>query len=214
MDGVVPLDEARIRQGMDVLASIDPQVAALRTRIGDPPPRIRTPGFATLLQIMTAQQISTKAAAAIWRRLEEAAGATPDHRWLAEQSVEALRACGVGYRKIGHARGLAAAVHAGTLDLDGHAFATDAEITAQILALPGFGPWSAEIYLLFALGRADIFPAGDLAMQIAFQRLRGLERRPTARALRAMVQDWAPWRGVGAMFLWHYYGAATLDGVP
>ena len=204
------LDEVQIRLGMDALAARDTDVAALREQIGDPPPRMRPPGFATLLQIMTAQQISTKAAAAIWKRLEDAAGQTPDHHWLDTQTVEDLRACGVGFRKIEHARGLAAAVHAKTLDLDNHAQASDEEIIRQIEALPGFGRWSAEIYLLFALERADVFPAGDLAMQIAFQRMRGLDRRPTALALRAMVADWAPWRGVGAMFLWHYYQATPL----
>jgi DNA-3-methyladenine glycosylase II len=213
MAGPVPLDEVLIGRGMQFLAERDPQIAALRARIGDPPPRIRPPGFATLLQIMTAQQISVHAAAAIWRRLEAAAGAPPDHRWLAAQTVEALRACGMGLRKIEQARGLAAAVEAGTLALERHHLAEDEAVAAEIMALPGFGRWSADIYLLFALGRADVFPAGDLAMQIAFQRLRGLQARPSAQALRTMVEDWAPWRGVGAMFLWHYYGAATLDPV-
>ncbi|WP_205625075.1 DNA-3-methyladenine glycosylase family protein [Geminicoccus roseus] len=205
------VDEEKIRRGMQELAARDPQVAALRARIGDPPPRIQPPGFATLLQIMTAQQISTKAAAAIWRRLEEAAGERPDHHWLAAQTVETLRACGMGRRKIDHARAMAAAVLDGALDLDGHDLASEAEIIAQIVAVPGFGRWSADIYLLFALGRVDVFPADDLAMQIAYQRLRGLEARPSAKALRAMVADWAPWRGVGALFLWHYYGATTLE---
>ncbi len=211
MGHVVPLDEGRIRLGMQELAERDPQLAALRERIGDPPPRIRPPGFATLLQIMTAQQISTKAAAAIWGRLEAAAGAQPDHRWLAEQTVESLRLCGMGFRKIEHAKGLAAAVQTGALALDRHHLASEEEIIAEIVALPGFGRWSADIYLLFALGRVDVFPADDLAMQIGFQRLRGLEVRPKAKELRGMVADWAPWRGVGAMFLWHYYGATTLE---
>ena len=195
---------------MDVLAVRDPDIARLRGQIGDPPTRLRPPGFATLLQIMTAQQISTKAAAAIWRRLEEAAGKTPDHHWLSAQTVDALRACGVGFRKIEHARALAAAVLGRTLDLDNHEAASDEAIIAEIEALPGFGRWSAEIYLLFALGRADVFPAGDLAMQIAFQKMRGLTIRPTAMAFRTMVVEWSPWRGVGAMFLWHYYQATPL----
>ncbi len=197
---------------MDVLAARDPQLAALRERIGDPPPRILPPGFATLLQIMTAQQISVRAAAAIWRRLEQAAGAPPDHHWIAGQTVEALRACGVGFRKITHAQGLAAAVMDGRLGLDRHHAASDEEVAAEIIALNGFGRWSADIYLLFALGRADVFPADDLAVQVGYQRLRGLDRRPTPKALRPMVEHWAPWRGVGAMFLWHYYGSTTLDG--
>ena len=141
------LDEARIRIGMDALAASDTDVAELRGRIGDPPPRIYPRGFATLLQIMTAQQISTHAAAAIWRRIEAAAGATPDHHWISQQTVEALRACGVGFRKIEHAQGLAAAVHGGTLRLDDHHAASDQEVAAEIMALRGFGRWSADIYL-------------------------------------------------------------------
>ncbi|HWL68786.1 MAG TPA: hypothetical protein VNS22_10430 [Geminicoccus sp.] len=211
MMGFNPLDEARIRLGMDELAGRDPQVAALRARIGDPPPRIRPPGFATLLQIMTAQQISVRAAAAIWRRLEAAAGTTPDHAWLAEQTVETLRACGMGHRKIAHAQALARAVQAGTLRIDRHHVAGEAEVLAEITALPGFGRWSAEIYLLFALGRADVLPAGDLAVQVGYQRLRGLPVRPGEQELRLATEDWTPWRGVGALFLWHYYGATTLE---
>ena len=207
----IGLDEVRIRQGMDDLAARDPELAALRARIGDPPPRMRPPGFATLLQIMTAQQISTHAAASIWRRLEEAAGKALDHHWVARQTVDALRACGVGYRKIEHAQGLAAAVLAGTLGLDRHQTASDEEVSAEIMALRGFGRWSADIYLLFSLGRADVFPADDLAVQVAYQRLRGLAARPSAKLLRPMVENWAPWRGVGALFLWHYYGSTTLE---
>ena len=196
---------------MDELSAGDPDLAAARALIGDPPPRIYPPGFATLLQIMTAQQISVPAAAVIWRRLEAAAGGMPDQHWMASQTVEALRACGVGFRKIVHAQGLAAAAIDGRLALDRHMEASDEAVAAEIIALAGFGRWSADIYLLFALGRADVFPADDLAVQVGYQRLRRLDHRPKARQLRAMVEDWAPWRGVGAMFLWHLYGSATLD---
>jgi DNA-3-methyladenine glycosylase II len=214
MEGVTPLDDAKILAGMDALAARDPDIATMRARIGDPQHRMRPPGFATLLQIMTAQQISTHAAAAIWRRLEVAAGDVPDEHWIAAQSVDQLRACGVGFRKITHAQGLAAAALDGRLRFDRHHGSPDEEVAAEIMALSGFGRWSADIYLLFALGRADAFPADDLAVQVAYQRLRGLAHRPTAKALRPMVEDWAPWRGVGALFLWHLYGAATLADSP
>ena len=83
---------------------------------------------------------------------------------------------------------------------------------ATLVALRGFGRWSAEIYLLFALGRADVFPADDLAIQIAYQRLKRLDMRPSAKSLRGLTEPWRPYRGAAAVFLWHYYGAVTLDG--
>lgn len=172
---------------------------------------MREPGFATLLRIVVAQQLSTRAAAAIWARLEQAmAGDCRPDALLGLGEAE-LRAAGLSARKVAYARGLAAAVRDGRLPVDELARLEDAEIIAKITALPGFGRWSAEIYLLFALGRVDAFPADDLALQVGFQRLKGLERRPTGRALRDLVAPWAPWRGAGALLLWKVYGAATLE---
>jgi DNA-3-methyladenine glycosylase II len=159
---------------------------------------------------VTAQQVSTHAAAAIWSRLEARLGAVTPEALLAVPA-EDLRTAGLSTRKVEYATGLARAVADGTLDLAGLANAEDEAVVEAITALKGFGRWSAEIYLLFALGRADAFPADDLALRLALGRLKGLEDRLATAAARELVAAWAPWRGCGAIFLWHYYGAATLD---
>lgn len=198
---------------LDALAATDADLRQAIVRVGYPAPRQRDPGFATLLRIILAQQVSTASAAAIWRKLEQVLGgeATPE-RFL-RLDDDQLRACGFSARKAEYARGLCAALAERALDLDLLAALDEEAAIAALVALRGFGRWSAEIYLLFALGRADVFPADDLAVQIAYQRLRRLEARPTARALRAMTEPWRPYRGAAAVFLWHYYGAATLDDV-
>ena len=209
---IQPLDEARLKAALDQLAALDPDIAAAMPRIGYPAPRIRDPGFATLLRIVVAQQISTRAAAAIWARLEAAAAPVLSAESLLALTDTEFRAIGFSARKVEYARDLARAVAEGRLDLDALATHEEAELVAQIAALRGFGRWSAEIYGLFALGRVDIFPADDLALQVAAMRLKRLPARPTAKALRELAEAWRPWRGAAAVFLWHYYGAATLDG--
>jgi DNA-3-methyladenine glycosylase II len=208
---LVPLDRARLEAALEALAERDREVEAALARLGPPEPRVREPGFATLLRIVVAQQLSTKAAAAIWARLERAmGGACRPEAFLALGEAE-LRAAGLSARKIAYGRGLAEAVLDGRLPVDELHRLDDEEVVARITALSGFGRWSAEIYLLFALGRVDAFPADDLGLQAGFQRLKGLERRPSGRALRELVAHWAPWRGAGALLLWRVHGAATLE---
>jgi DNA-3-methyladenine glycosylase II len=207
---VEPLDQVRLEAGLAALAERDAEVRAALARLGPPAPRVRPPGFATLLRIVTAQQVSTHAAAAIWGRLEARLGVVTPAALLAVPA-EDLRAAGLSARKVEYATGLARAVADGTLDLDALAQADDEAVVEAITALKGFGRWSAEIYLLFALGRADAFPADDLALRLALGRLKGTDERLAAGAARELVAPWAPWRGCGAIFLWHYYGAATLD---
>jgi DNA-3-methyladenine glycosylase II len=172
---------------------------------------VRDPGFPTLLRVVAAQQLSTLAAAAIWRKLDAVlAGEVTPARVLALDDA-ALRACGFSGRKVEYAKGLAGAVASGAVSLDALAGLDEEAAIGAIVALRGFGRWSAECYLLFALGRADVFPADDLGLQIGFQRLKRLPERPSGKALRALVEPWRPFRGAGAVFLWHYYGKATLD---
>lgn len=189
----------------------DPELAAALARIGYPEPRVREPGFATLLRVIVAQQVSTASAAAIWRRLEAALGGAVAPGPFLTLGEAGLRACGFSGPKIRYGQGLAAAVLDGSLPLAALATMAEEEAVAALTALKGLGRWSAEIYLLFALGRADAFPADDLALQVAYQRLKALPARPNGKALRALVEPWRPFRGAGAVFLWHYYGAATLD---
>ncbi len=201
------MDKRAINRGMKALAAVDAEVAAALAQFGPPPPRLRPAGFETLLAIIVSQQISTEAARAILGRVKALMPAVSAAGLLAVEE-EALRAAGMSYRKIDYARSLAQAVADGHFDVDGLAQQADDEVVAAISSLRGFGRWSAEIYLMFSLRRRDVFPADDLALQIALGRLKGLDGKPTPRQARELVSHWAPWRSVGALFLWHYYRGA------
>mgnify|MGYP001047026060 CR=1 FL=1 len=205
------LSRTRLDSALDALAAADPDVARAIGRVGRPPLRRRSPGFPTLLRIITAQQLSTKAAAAIHGRLE----ATLDHvvtptTYLGLDDA-CLRGCGLSARKVAYGRHLASAIAEGRLELEALVTLDDEAVIEALTRLPGFGRWSAEIYLLFALDRLDVLPADDLALQIGYQRLKRLDERPRGRAFRSLAESWAPWRGAGSILLWHFYGAATLD---
>ena len=208
---IEPLDEGRLHAAVDRLAATDAEVAQALQRIGYPQPRLHPPGFATLLRIVVGQQLSTRAAAAIWARLETTLGGSVTAEGFVGLSEPDLRAVGFSLRKAVYARELADVMATGRLAAEHLAALSDDEIVARISALRGFGPWSAEVYCLFALGRIDVFPADDLALQVAAMRLKALPARPTAKQLRLLAVPWSPWRGAAALFLWHYYGAATLD---
>lgn len=205
-----PLAGARLRRCVDALAALDSDVAAALARIGYPPARQREPGFGTLVRIVAAQQVSVASAAAIWRKLEQLLPDGVTAPAFLGLDDAALRAVGFSAAKAAYARGAALAVADGSLDLAALAHLEEEAAILELTRLRGFGRWSAEIYLLFALGREDVFPADDLAVRIGFQRLKGLTTAPRGRELRALVEPWRPYRGAGAVFLWHLYGAATL----
>ena len=206
-----PLSETALAAGIDRLAAVDEDVARALARVGYPAPRQRDPGFATLLRIMVAQQLSTRSAAAIWARVEAACLPLVTAESFLALGPEAFKAIGFSRQKMAYGRGLAEAVAGGVLDLEALASLPEEEAIARVSALKGFGRRSAEIYLLFALGRADIFPADDLGLQIGMQRLKGLAARPKRKEMDLLAETWRPWRGCGAVFLWHYYGSTTLD---
>jgi DNA-3-methyladenine glycosylase II len=206
-----PLSAEALAEGIDRLARVDADVADALERIGYPAPRQREPGFATLLRIMVAQQLSTKSAAAIWARVEHACLPLVSAESFLKLEEAAFKTIGFSRQKMAYGRSLAAAVASGALDLEALAMRPEEEAIAAIAAQRGFGRWSAEIYLLFALGRADIFPADDLGLQVGMQRLKRLETRPSRKAMDELAEPWRPLRGCGAIFLWHFYGAATLD---
>jgi DNA-3-methyladenine glycosylase II len=164
-----------------------------------------------LLRIMVAQQLSTRSAAAIWGRLEATCAPAVSAERFLELDEAAFKAIGFSRQKIAYGRALAEAVAGGALDLAALASVPEEDAIVAISALRGFGRWSAEIYLLFALGRADVFPADDLGLQVGMQRLKRLPTRPSRKAMDQLAEPWRPLRGCGAIFLWHYYGSATLD---
>lgn len=200
------LSAQQLREALDALGAIEPAFAAAVGRVGYPPPRIREPGYATLLRTIVGQQVSVHAAAAVWRRLEEALGEAEDPAHLAAASDETLRAAGLSRQKIGYARSLADEVASGRLDLA--ALPTDDEeaITA-LTRIKGIGRWSAEIYLLFAEGRPDIWPAGDLAVQVEVGRILGHAERPNEKLVRVLAEGWRPHRGAAAILAWHHYNS-------
>jgi DNA-3-methyladenine glycosylase II len=199
----------QLRASLDAIAALEPGFGAAIGRVGYPPPRVRAPGYETMLRTILGQQVSVASAAAVWRKLEEALGegCAPDA--LLARDFDALRACGLSRQKQGYARSLAEMVVSGALDL--HALpADDEEAIAQLVQIKGIGRWSAEIYLLFAEGRPDVWPAGDLAVQIEIGRILGLPERPSEKLIRDIAQAWRPHRGAAAIMAWHHYNTEVL----
>ena len=192
-------------------------MARILDRAGPLPWRSRTPGFPGLLQAIVAQLISSQAAAAIWGRLCAIPGALQPVTLLALPD-DALRAAGLSRPKVAHARSLATAFLDGTLDAGILAGQDDAAAIRIIVSVRGLGPWTAEIYLLFALGRLDVFPAGDVALAAAAADLKQLAVRPNPVALRALADMWRPHRSLAARLLWHHWryrtGRPAMDDFP
>lgn len=199
------LSAEQLRSSLDALAAIEPAFARALERAGYPEPRIRERGYETLLRTIVGQQVSVAAASSIWRKLEAAIGAGLRPEAVAEASDELLRGAGLSRQKIGYARSLADIVASGELDLV-RLPEDDEQAIAALTRIKGIGRWSAEIYLLFAEGRADVWPAGDLAVRIEIGRIMGLEERPGEKATRTMAEGWRPHRGAAAIFAWHHYG--------
>ena len=203
------MNQSRIKRDLDALAAIDPDLDRGLERVGYPPPRIRDPGFETLLSTIVSQQISTEAAAAIMRRVR---ALLPD---MAPRAVlglpgNALREAGLSARKVEYVESLAEAIASGRFDPAGIAALDDEAAIDAIMSLRGFGRWSAEIYLMFSLQRCDVFPAGDLAIRVGLQKLKGVDHALSENQARELSSDWAPFRSAGSLFLWHYYrGAPT-----
>jgi len=203
------MDQRHINRALNALAKRDDDVRVALTTYGKPKPRIRPEGFETFVNTVVAQQISTHAANAIMGRVRKRLPRlTP--RTLMKVSDEDLRAAGLSFRKIEYLRGLAEAELSGQLGIKKLGELSDEEAIERIVQLRGFGRWSAEIYLMFSLGRRDIFPADDLALQVALGRLKGLDKRPTAKEARALTESWAPYRSAASLFLWHYYQGQPL----
>lgn len=196
-----------IARGMEALSLVDKDIESAYLTLGPPPPRVRPKGFETFLSTIVSQQISTEVARVIMARVSALMSEVSAQQLLSVDD-QALRDAGMSWRKIEYAKGLAEAVDTGSLDVDGLEQLSDMDAIDSITRLRGFGRWSAEIYLMFSLNRHDVFPADDLAIQVALGRLKGLADKPTPKQSRELVEHWAPWRSVGALFLWHYYRGA------
>jgi DNA-3-methyladenine glycosylase II len=200
------LTQEQITRSIDAVAAIEPGFAAALARVGYPEPRIRARGYQTLLRTIVGQQVSVKAASAVWSKLESALGAGCDPAVLLASDFDTLRGCGLSRQKQGYARSLAELVVSGGIDL--HDLPGDDEAAiAALTRVKGIGRWSAEIYLLFAEGRPDIWPAGDLAVQIEVGRILGLDSRPTEALTRELAERWRPHRGAAAIMTWHHYNS-------
>lgn len=200
---------ASLHTSIDALCAIEPGLARAIERLGYPEPRVRATGYDTLLRTIVGQQVSVAAAASVWAKLETLLGEGCPPDVLLAQDFDSLRGCGLSRQKQGYARSLAELVVSGGIDL--HNLPKDDEAAiAELVKIKGIGRWSAEIYLLFAEGRPDIWPAGDLAIQIAIGELVGMDTRPDEKAVRARAEAWRPHRSAAAILAWHHYNGATL----
>lgn len=199
MPGRIIETESDVEEGAAWLAAHEPRFGEALAMTGPLPLRRRQGGFPALLKTICSQQLSVASADAVWNRLEAAGAASPAN--LLAMDETALRACGLSGQKIRYARALAEA------DIDYHALAAlpEGEAIATLTAIKGIGVWTAEIYLMFSVGRADVLAAGDLALQESTRLLFGLAERPNDKAMRAMAEPWSPWRAVAARALWAYY---------
>ena len=199
MTGRIIETNADVEEGADYLAGICPRMAHARELTGPLPLRRKPEGFAQLLSAIVSQQVSTASAAAIWARMEAAELTEPDQILAAND--DDLRAVGLSRQKMRYSRALA------DKDIDYSALkdASDADIITTLIDVPGIGTWTAEIYAMFSLGRADVFAHGDLALQEAAKTLYDLSDRPKEREMREIAEAWSPWRSVAARILWAYY---------
>jgi DNA-3-methyladenine glycosylase II len=192
-----------LRASLDELARRDPAIARALEEAGYPEPRVSPPGYITLLRAIVGQQVSIKAAASVWAKLQGLVG-DPSPANILAASDETLRAAGLSRQKMSYARSLAEEVLSGRLELD-NLPEDDEEAIARLVRVRGIGRWSAEIYLLFAEGRPDVWPAGDLVVRIQTGRILGLPEQPTERRVRELAEAWRPHRGAAAVFAWWHY---------
>jgi len=203
------LDDASLRVAVEAVSASDPDLAGIVARHGSPPLWAREPGFETLVQIILEQQVSLGSAVAAVGRLRAALGidasAQLTPRAVIELGEEAMRTAGLTRQKAAYLAALASDISTGRLDLAAIAAAPDDDARAALMTVAGIGRWTADIYLLMALGRPDVWPDGDLALAAAMRRAKGLAALPTREEQRAIASAWQPWRAVAARILWHAY---------
>jgi DNA-3-methyladenine glycosylase II len=206
--------EADLDHAIARLVDAEPRFSIVLSRAGRPPLRRRADGFAGLASIVVSQQLSTASARAIWARLSEAF-APFDHAAVLRARSAKLARAGLSAPKIRTLKAIAKAIDRGELDLPALTNKPADEAHVALTAVHGIGPWTADIYLLFCLGHADAWPAGDLALQEATRLMLTLKARPSAKEMGPLAESWRPWRGAAACMLWAYYRAAKQrDGAP
>lgn len=211
-----PMNEQGLLRGSEVLARRDPDLARILERLGPPPLWDRTPGFPTLVHIILEQQVSLASAKAAFDKLEAKTGPLEPAIFLGLDDPE-LRTIGFSGQKGRYCRELSRAVLGGTLDLEGLNSMSDDRVRAELTKVTGIGRWTADIYLLMALGRPDVWPRGDLALHKAVQDIKGLEAPPTPAEFRSFGEALRPWRSVAARMLWDHYlnpPEATTTSLP
>jgi DNA-3-methyladenine glycosylase II len=207
-------NDADLVDALAVLTQADPRLAKLIAVAGAPALRRRPAGFSGLCAIICSQQLSTASAAAIWGRLAVAFDPF-DHDAVRRARAAKLARIGLSRPKIKTMKAIGNAIASGAIDLDALAGMDADAAHAALTALHGVGPWTADIYLLFCLGHADAWPAGDLALQEAARLAFGLAQRPTGKDMINLAEQWRPWRGVAAHLLWKYYRTIKgRDGMP
>ncbi|HEU4499212.1 MAG TPA: DNA-3-methyladenine glycosylase 2 family protein, partial [Sphingomicrobium sp.] len=198
-----------LTSSLNALAEREEAFAKVLDTHGHPEPRASEPGVETLLRTIVGQQVSVAAARSMWNKLTAKFGQPVDLQKLLDATDQEMREAGMSRQKAGYLRSLAGLVLSGEIDL-AHLPEDDEEAIAQLIKIKGIGRWSAEIYLLFAEGRGDVWPAGDLAVQVEIGKLMGLEGKPTEKQLRELAEKWRPHRGAAAVLAWHSYNAPPL----
>ncbi len=193
-----------LAQGVAFLSKTDQDLARIHAVLGLPPIWARDPGFPTLVRIILEQQVSLASAGAAFDKLLQALPIITPQAFLELDDAE-LKRIGFSRQKTAYCRGLALAVLHNDIDLDQLSMLDDETVRTALIKLKGVGPWTADIYLLMVLLRPDVWPAGDLALITAYQKLKGLPSRPTSDELAQTASAWRPWRAVAARLLWHYY---------
>ncbi len=195
---------ADVDQGVAELTKLCPHMDFMVGKLEGPvPTRLRKAGFGTLLHAIVSQQVSVASAAAIWGRLEEHIDPLTPEAFLKKRAAT-MRKIGMSAPKERYGRALSEALVSGSLDLKSLPRLSNEDAMAHLCEVPGIGQWTAEIYLMFSLGKPDIFPAGDIALQNTYQQVAELPERPSTKEMAIIAEKWSPWRAVAARVLWTY----------
>lgn len=194
-----------LAEALTHLCALDSDFASIHTRLGAPPMWVREPGFPTLVHIILEQQVSLASAKVAFTKLEQACNGVVTPQLFLQFDGAALKQMGFSRQKAGYCRGLARSIVDGALDLGALTALDDVQARSLLIQIKGIGPWTADIYLLMSLLRPDVWPAGDLALAVAYQKLKKLPTRPSTPELAAIAETWRPWRAVAARLLWNFY---------